>query len=207
MLIVAGCATSNGSRAEADRALEANIRSQLDHYGDLAATEPSINIFARDGAVTLSGPVRTEKDREMIDSLIRNTGGVVAVNDKLQVMYPPTGAVTPYEPARVYTSPPPEGYPPAPVILTGPAATPGQYPNPRVRAASAADEPVAHRMVDQLSYDTVPAEWCQNVTITVSGGKVYLQGVVDNEEEHHAIVSSAQHCRNVKAVYDQLQVR
>jgi osmotically-inducible protein OsmY len=179
----------------------------LDRYGDLAAAEPGLSVSARDGTVTLSGPVQSEKDREMIDTLARNTAGVVAVNDQLRVMYPPTGVASPYGAAPVYMSPPPEGYPPAPVISTGPAAVPGEYPNRRVRATTAADEPLAHRMVDQLSYDTVPAEWCQNVTISITGGKVYLQGTVDNEEQHHAIVSSAQHCRNVTAVYDQLRVR
>jgi osmotically-inducible protein OsmY len=207
MLMVAGCATSNGSRAAADRALEASMRSELDRYGDLAATEPSLSICARDGTVTLSGPVRTEKDREMIDTLARNTGGVMAVNDQLQVLYPPTGVASPYGAAPVYMSPPPEGYPPAPVIATGPAAVPGEYPSPRIRATTAADEPLAHRMIDQLSYDTVPAEWCQNVTISITGGRVYLQGTVGNEEQHHAIVSSAQHCRGVTAVYDHLQLR
>lgn len=208
MLLVGGCASTSNERARraADRALEDRIRTEMDRYGDLAATQPTLGIRARDGTVTLTGAARTERDREMIDSLVRNTAGVEAVNDQLRVIYAPTGLVS-APPAPVYTTIPSEISPPAPVVVPGPAAVPGEYPNPRVRAAHESDRPLAHRLVDQLAYDTVPPEWCQRVTITAAGGDVFLQGAVDNEEAHHAILSSAQHCQGVTAVYDQIEVR
>lgn len=209
MFLAAGCASnpSNKDRAAADRALEARIRVEMDHYGNLAAAEPALGIRALDGTVTITGSTRTEMDREMIDSMVRNTAGVVAVNDELEVMYPPTGLISGQPPAPVYTTIPSGISAPAPVVIPGPAAVPGEYPNPRVRAAHESDQPLAHRIVDQLVYDTVPAEWCQSVTITAAGGNVFLQGVVDNEKEHHAILSSVQHCQGVTAVYDQVEVR
>ena len=211
--LVAGCAspgpTSGQARAEADRALENHIRAELSHYGDLGADSPNIQIVARDGTVTLAGPVRSEKNREMMDSLVRNTAGVNAVNDQLLVTYAPTGIESPtqYPPAPVYTTIPAGVNPPSPVVVPGPAAIPGEYPNPRIRATTSADEPLAHRIVNQLRYDTVPPEWLQGVTVSVTGGNVYLQGLVDNEDQHHAIIASVQHCRGVVAIYDQTQLR
>jgi osmotically-inducible protein OsmY len=208
VILAAGCAsTGDHARRQADHQLEIGIRSEMDRYGELAAEEPALDIQAQDGVVTLKGSVHTEKDREMIDTMVRNTGGVVAVNDEIRVLYPPTGAASGYVPAPVYTALPPGVTVPAPVIITGPAAVPGEYPNSRVHAATQNDQALASRLVSQLGYDTVPAEWCQNVTITASAGNVFLTGYVDNEKEHHAIVSSMQHCPGVTAVYDQLQVR
>jgi len=138
MFLAAGCASNAPpDRTAADRALEHNLRADLDRYGDLAAQRPYIRIFAHNGAVTLTGQVRTERDREMIDSLVRNATGVYAVVDQLQVAYSPTGVVSPYPSAQVYASPPPSRALPAPVVIPGPAAVPGEYPSPRVRASAA----------------------------------------------------------------------
>ena len=67
LFLAAGCATTGPTegqaRASADRALENNIRVELSRYGDLGADAPNIQIVARDGSVTLAGPVRSEKHR------------------------------------------------------------------------------------------------------------------------------------------------
>ncbi len=211
VLLAAGCAYYHPGyqpRTDADRALENNIRIELSRYGELGADAQNIQVAARDGSVTLAGPVRSEKNREMIDTLVRNTSGVVAVNDQMTIGYSPTGAVPgpQYPPAPVYTTIPP-GVNPPPVVVPGPAAVPGQYPDQRVRPATADDTTLANRIVSQMRYDTVPAEWLQNVTITVTGGNVYVQGWVPSEDQHHAIIDSLQHCRGVVAIYDQTQVR
>ncbi len=87
--------TGPDGRTAADRALETSLRAELNGYGNLAATDPNIRFYARDGAVTVSGPVRSERDRQMIDAMVRNTPGVFSVNDQLQVAYPPTGFYNP----------------------------------------------------------------------------------------------------------------
>src|SRR5512140_1832553 len=79
------------ARTAADRALETSLHAQLNQYGDLGAGNPNLQIYANNGTVTLSGPVRNERDRQMIDTLVRNTPGVASVNDQLQIVYPPTG--------------------------------------------------------------------------------------------------------------------
>ncbi|HWY75212.1 MAG TPA: BON domain-containing protein [Verrucomicrobiae bacterium] len=212
VFLAAGCATTGPTqgqaRAAADRSLENNIRNELSRYGELGEDAPNIQIVARDGSVTLAGPVRNEKHREMIDTLVRNTGGVAAVNDQLLVTYPPTGveAPSPYAPASVYTTIPPGATPP-PVVVPGPAAIPGEYPNSRIRPLASTDKPLVHRIVDQLRDDTIPPEWLQSVTVSVTDGNVYMQGYVDNEQEHRTIVAAIQRCRGVVAIYDQTQLR
>lgn len=202
MAFAVGCA-SPGERA--DRAMEKNIRAELDNYGQLAAAEPHLGINARDGNVTITGPVRTEQNREMIDSLVRNTTGVVAVNDQMQVLYPPTGAVMGQTPAPVYTTVPPDVTAPPPVIVTGPV--PGTPPNLRVVAADAADQPLAELIKAELRSDANASEWYQNVIITSQDGKVFLQGSVDSHNERDTLVGTLQRTPGITAIYDQLQVR
>jgi len=205
-LFAAGCA-STGHLAR-DRAVENHLRGELDSDSELAPQEPDIQIVARDGAVTLIGPVWSERDRGRIVSLAYGEPGVSAVVDELQVTPPPTGVAAPYPLAPAPRTIPP-GTPPAaaPVVVPGPAAVPGEYPTPRVRAATADDAPLAEQVINELRHDTVPAEWLQNVTITVRDGNVYLQGWVLSPEAHHAIFDSVHHCKGVFTVIDQLEDR
>src|SRR5690242_14261743 len=69
------------SQIETDRDLENSLRGQLSRYGDLATTTPDVQIYAQSGTVTLSGTVPSVRERDMIESLVRNQPGVVAVND------------------------------------------------------------------------------------------------------------------------------
>jgi hypothetical protein len=134
----------------------------------------------------------------MIDAMIRNTPGVVSVNDQLQVAYAPTG---PYSANGVYS-------PPAPIAAPPPIVTPGLAPGGlRVQPSTAADRPIADSIVDELRRDSIPPEWVQNVIINVTGGTVYLQGTVADQQRREAIISAAQHARGVNAIYDQLAVR
>src|SRR6478752_7700550 len=61
-----------------DRALENSLRDQLNRYGELGTATPNVQIMARSGAVTLSGSVTSERDRQMIEAMVRNTAGVIS---------------------------------------------------------------------------------------------------------------------------------
>lgn len=187
------------SQIEADRDLENNLRSQLNRYGDLATTTPDVHIYAQNGTVTLSGNVPSRREREMIESLVRNQSGVVAVNDQLQVGYTPTGVVN--APVRVYTTPP--DY----VVATAPAIVYSGNLNLTIQASTLADRNLGQRLVDRLRSDAVLTPLSSNISISVSDGRVYLRGTVDTEEQHLSIVSVVQHTYGVTAVYDQLTVR
>jgi osmotically-inducible protein OsmY len=187
------------SQIEADRDLENSIRSQMNRYGDLGTTTPGVGIYAQNGTVTLNGTVPSQREREMIESLVRNTSGVVAVNDQLQVGYPPTGAVN--GAARVYATPP--DY----VIGSAPAIVYSGNLNLTVQATTLADRNLGQRIVDRLRADTVLAPLSSTISISVSDGRAYLRGTVDTEEQHLSIVSIVQHTYGVNAVYDQLVVR
>src|SRR5438105_2103568 len=104
LLLAAGCSTAPHNyaydhvdtgrisypppRSAADTALETEVRADLNRYGDLAKVASNVQVYAQDGTVTLTGSVPTDKDRQMIETLVRNTQGVVSVNDQLQLTYP-----------------------------------------------------------------------------------------------------------------------
>ncbi len=184
-------------QSAADHALETSLHAELNRYGDLARANPNVQFYARDGTVTLSGPVRSESDRQVLDAMVRNTPGVRSVNDQLHVLYPPTGVVTPpsYSPgAPVY--PPPVVTTPAPPVSV-----------PRIEATTPADQALAQRIADQLRTDSVPADWLQNMTIRVDNGAAYLQGSIPTQTERQTIDSALQRVRGITAIYDQLQLR
>ena len=184
-----------GNQVAADRALDNSLRAQLNRYGDLASIAPNVNIYSQSGTVTLTGTVPSPRERDMIESLVRNTSGVVAVNDQLQVNYPPTG------PARVYTTPPDYVVNTAPVIVSSGSLT------LTVQGTTLADRNLGQRVADRIRADAVVAPLASNISISVSDGRVYLRGTVDSEEQHLSIVSVVQHTYGVNAVYDQLVVR
>jgi osmotically-inducible protein OsmY len=224
LLLVAGCSTPyydtsvstryptyNGAvltTSETDRALEASLRSQLNRYGDLRAVSPDVQMYSQNGTVTLSGTVPNERDRQMIETMARNTPGVLGVNDQLQVVYPPTGAYTP-PPQGTYTSPsqvysPP---PPAAVITPTPAPVYPVGPNMTVQATSDTDRAIAQgiseRLRPQTTLNTIPS----GVNINVTDGKAYVRGAVSNEEQRAAIISAVRNTPGVTAVYDELTLR
>jgi osmotically-inducible protein OsmY len=187
------------SQIEADRALESSLRSQLDRYGDLASVAPGVQIYSQNGTVTLSGSVPSTRERDMIVSLVRNTGGVVAVNYQLQLGYPPTGAIG--GPIRVYTTPPDYVVNSAPIIIASGNLTLS------VQGTTLSDRNLGQRVADRIRSDPNLAPLPSTINICVSTGRVYLRGTVDTEEQHLAIVSLVQHTYGVNAVYDQLMVR
>ncbi len=202
----AGCAyprhyTSTGpyySQVDLDRALETSLRARLDQYGQLGAAASNVSISAQNGAVTLSGPVPTEQDRQMIDALARNTSGVTSVIDQMQPGVAPTSTFG--QPPRVYVVPPVEVRTPA-VTQAVPA------PGLRIQPATDADKYMADTIADAFRSGAIPLSAADNITATVRGPVVYLQGLVTTEGERQAIRSAIEHVAGVSAVYDQLQVR
>jgi len=187
------------SQVEEDRALEESLRSQMNRYGDLASAAPGVQIYAQNGTVTLTGTVPSTRERDMIDSLVKNTSGVVAVNDQLQVGYPPTGAIQ--GPVRVYTTPPDYIVNSAPIIVACGNLTLS------LQGTTLADRNLGQRVADRIRSDPNLTPLASTINISVSNGRVYLRGTVDTEEQHLGIVSLVQHTYGVNAVYDQLLVR
>jgi osmotically-inducible protein OsmY len=188
------------TQIEADRDLESDLRSQMGRYGDLATTTPNVQIYAQSGTVTLTGTVPSQREREMIESLVRNQPGVVGVNDQLQVAYAPTGVIngTP----RVYTTPPDYV-----VNSTAPALVYSGNLSITLQATTVGDRNVGQRVIDRLRADNRLAPLASTISVSVSDGRVWLRGTVDTEEQHLSIVSMVQHTYGVNAVYDQLTVR
>ncbi|HLH53493.1 MAG TPA: BON domain-containing protein [Verrucomicrobiae bacterium] len=188
------------TQEEADRDLERDIRAQMNRYGDLATTTPNVQVYAQNGTVTLSGSVPSQREREMIESLVRNEHGVAAVNDQLQLAYPPTGVVNGVP--RVYTTPPDYVVGNSPAIVYS-----GGSLNMTVQASTLADRNLGSRVVERLRADPALSALASTISIIVNDGRVWLRGTVDTEEQHLSIMSMVQHTYGVNAVYDQLTVR
>jgi len=220
LVLAAGCSSPYGPRAyntypaytsptlsqsEMDRALEASVGSQLNRYGDLSAAASSIQVAAQDGTVTLAGTVPSERDRQMMEVITRNTSGVVGVNDQLQVAYPPTGTYT--SPPQVYS--PAQVYPPPPAPVVSPPQVP-VYPagrNLAVQATTEADRAIAAGISERLRPDATITSLSPGVRITVTEGRAYVQGSVYNEEQRQTIISTVRNTPGVVAVYDELTLR
>jgi len=214
LIVLAGCASSQRRYTyspptrsydynAANAALETTVRAEVNRYGDLVAATPDLRIHARDGVVTLRGSVPSERERQMVDDVVRNTAGVVAVNDELQVAYPPTGVTTP----RLYSrAPAPVISTPPPVVVPAPTVT-ASPPSLEVKASTAAERQTADRILDQFHADSIPATWVQNVNITVRGDDIYLQGYVADAQIHQSLLDSLKRIAGVRTVVDELQVR
>jgi len=210
--LVSGCAnhgyySSTGEPAsghyyrqvDLDRSLEASLRTRLNQYGALGSSAANVTISAQNGAVTLSGPVPNEQDRQMIDALARNTSGVTSVIDQMQPGLAPTSAYG--IPPRVYVVPPVEVRTPMPSesLTTGPGL--------KIQPATDADRFVANSIADACRSGAVPLNASDNLTAIVRGNVVYLQGLVPSEGQRQTIRSAIEHVPGVSAVYDQLQVK
>ena len=191
---------------DADRGLESNLRTELN--------DKHIHVHVHRGIVTIDGKVRTDADRERIESLVRNTPGVVALKDEVKVTLPSPGAygVTPAGVAAassvpVYAAPLPELVPSVPVVSSPAPVVIPDYPKLKVQAWSRGDEPLANRVAQQLRADAVPTTGIRDVTVVVRGGNVSLKGAVDSHEDRDDIISSIQRSPGVSAIYDQLHIK
>jgi hypothetical protein len=198
LLIATYCAASDTH--DADKGLEGTLRATLN--------ERHVHVHVHHGIVDLDGEVLTTADRDRIESLVRNTSGVVAVKDKLRVTLPTPG-VHGGNPSSipVYAAPPPPVTPPAAVVTAPAPVIIPDYPKLKVQPATAEDESVANRIARQLKADSVTAVGAENITITVRDGIVSLQGRVEALEQRDSIIAALQRVPGVKTIYDQLVVR
>jgi len=183
----------------ADRSLEASVREQLNRYGDLGTSSRNVQILARNGAVTLAGTVASERERGMIEACVKNSSGVVSVNDQLHVGYAPTGGYT--QPTTVY-----EPAPAAPVMTTPPPRY-AQTINPEIVATTETDSDLANRVADSIRSDPVLPTLAPSVSVHVTGGRVLLRGTVESHKQKHAIVDAVKRTPGVLDVRDELKVR
>lgn len=206
-VLVGGCTHPgyNGNRAsyygqaDQDRVLETSLRSRLSQYGALGPAAANVTISAQQGTVTLSGPVASEQDRQLIDSLARNTPGVAKVIDQMQPGLAPTS--TPGQPPRVYVVPPIEVRTPAGGAVVTSA------PGIKIQPSSSQDRYLADRVGDALRSGAIPLVASDEITATVNNSVVYLDGTVSGDAEREAIRSILQRTSGITAVYDRLQVR
>lgn len=69
--------------SEADRELARQVRHAITANGQLSATAKNIKIIARDGKVTLRGPVDSAQEKDLVESAARQAGATV-VDDQLE---------------------------------------------------------------------------------------------------------------------------
>lgn len=205
-----GSETLTAERA-ANRSLEDSCRYQINRYGDLAVASPNVQITCRGGAVTLSGSVPNERDREMMDACVRNTSGVLTVDDQLAVSYPPpTGAdnqstvYTPPSPTTVY-SPAPSSPPAAPAVAAGPVGI-GTL-NVQVQASTGADRDCAQRVIDIVRSDPAFTSEAPMVTVSLSAGRAFIYGTAESRAQRRAIVEAVKRVPGVVDVRDDIRIR
>lgn len=76
---------TNGAPTEADLDLEIEVRDALRAYDPLHMFDDALNINARGGTVTLSGPVRSRSAWENAAQLVGKVNGVTRLENKLVV--------------------------------------------------------------------------------------------------------------------------
>ena len=198
----------------ADRSLEDSVRYQINRYGELAAASPNVQIVCRDGAVTLSGSVPNERDKEMMEACVRNTSGVLSVVDQMAVIYPPTGADNQ---STVYTPPPQSAPPQSSTTYVNPPSEPGttivagpvevDALNVQVQASSDADRDCAQRIINTVRSEPTFTSQAPSVTVSLNGGRAYIYGTAESRAQRRAIVDAVKHVPGVVDVRDDIGLR
>jgi len=190
----------SSAASESDRALVARIQQAFSN-GTLGF-RPDVNVSARNGAVYLSGAVPDESARFAVDNLVRNTTGVVSVQDGMSIANPPPGHTYGQYPTTTY-SPTGRTYPPSNGYVTTAA---GDIFNLHVQGLNETDRTLAQRVLEGLRTDTTLATVMPSVNINIVGGRVVLQGTVQSERQRRAIVEAVQRAAGAQNVDDQLTI-
>src|SRR5262249_596627 len=80
--------SSSTTTSSADQGLTSQVQQSLSNDPSLVSVAPKVLVSAQNGAVTLSGNVSSDQEKQRIESLVKNTSGVVSVNNQLQVIQP-----------------------------------------------------------------------------------------------------------------------
>ena len=75
----------NQSNEKADRELAAAVRKAIVRDKSLSANAHNVKVIAKDGTVTLRGPVRSDDEKTKVSQLTRQVEGVSNVDDQLLV--------------------------------------------------------------------------------------------------------------------------
>jgi osmotically-inducible protein OsmY len=173
-----GTTLSAAAAAQLDQDLVTSVRHEFDRYGALSGMLPNIDVTANSGTVTLSGSVPGEREKQMIDAMVRNTPGVVSLNNYLRIADPrvdslaPTGRVA--DSSRLYSS------------------SSGEVFNLHVQTQSELDRAMAQRILEELRADTVTGSAAPNVNIYVANGQATLRGTVRSERQRQSIATAVQ---------------
>lgn len=173
-----------------DQELVRSVRHEFDRYGDLSGVLPNLAIRAHEGAVTLMGSVPNAQQKEMIAALVKNTPGVVSVNNLLHV----SGAGEPLEPTgRSSTG--------------GNLSSPNDYFNLHVQGLTEDDRQIGQQILSGLRTDSVLASSVPKVNIYVADGKVTLRGIVQTEEQRRTILDTVRQATGVSDIENELKVQ
>jgi osmotically-inducible protein OsmY len=193
--------TSTYTTTVSDTDLVPRVRQQIANNARLEERCRNVQVSSRNGVVTLSGNVPSTYDREMLETCVRNTPGVVSVTDELAVLPAPTGSTTYVTPsARVYSQQP------TPVVADNTSMAAGEMFNLHVHGLNDADRTLAQRIIGGLQTDQVLLTVIPKVNITVADGRVSLRGTVQSDEQRRIIESAVARAAGVSVVDDQLQV-
>ena len=75
----------NQSNEKADRELAAAVRKAIVRDKSLSTNAHNVKVVAKDGTVTLHGPVRSDDEKTKVSQLTRQVEGVSNVDDQLLV--------------------------------------------------------------------------------------------------------------------------
>lgn len=80
-----GGTSASQPASRSDNTIVTQVRESLQRDPEIAPIVPNIQISANNGTVELGGTVQSDEQKRQIESIVHNAGGVVAVNNQLQV--------------------------------------------------------------------------------------------------------------------------
>jgi len=86
-----------------DQVLVTQIRQSLNNNPNLVEVVPNIQVSAQNGTIILNGTVPNERQKQAVETLVKNTSGVLNVNNQLQVNLSPTASKSADKSSRIYT--------------------------------------------------------------------------------------------------------
>jgi osmotically-inducible protein OsmY len=73
------------SNAKGDLELTRNIRREITKNKEMSTYAKNIKIISRDGAVTLQGPVKSEEEKQGIETIAKKAAGDSKVDNQLEL--------------------------------------------------------------------------------------------------------------------------
>jgi len=172
------------TQSQLDQDLALSVRNEVARYSDLSGLLPNIDVLADQDRVTLLGSVPGSREKELIDTLVRNTPGVVTVNNRLRLMD-----------TRETLQP------------TGRTDATGDYFNLHVDGLTEEDRRLSQQILAGLKTDAALASSVPKVNIYVSDGRVTLRGIVQTEQQRQAIETTVRNATGSANIRNELMVQ